>query len=90
MLLRRERPSRGKETVGEVFSQDSSDEVSSDEAEPGCARPSRKETVEVVKLVPREPVQQWTVEQIANWFREAWVQAGGRRSVYGQRHFSMR
>ena len=29
-------------------------------------------------LVPRERVQQWTVEQIANWSREAWVQAGGK------------
>ena len=32
---------------------------SSDEAETGCARPSRKETVEAVTMVPRERVHQW-------------------------------
>ena len=33
-------------------------------AEPGCARPSRKETVEAAKMVPRERVQQWSAEQL--------------------------
>ena len=41
-------------------------ESSDDEAEPGCARPSRKETVEAVTLVPCERVQQWNAEQIVN------------------------
>ena len=36
---------------------ESSDEESSDEAEPGCARPSRKETVEA-------RVQQWSAGQL--------------------------
>ena len=38
----------------------SSDEESSDEAMPGCARPSWRETVEALTLVPRERAQQWT------------------------------
>ena len=69
---------------------ESSDEESSDEAVPGCARPSRRETVEALTLVPRERAQQRTVEQLVNWSREAWVQAAGQRSVYNQREFLVR
>ena len=42
---------------------------------------SRRETVEALL---------WTVEQIVSWSCEAWVQAGGQRSVKSHREFSMR
>ena len=42
----------------------SSDEESSGEAEAGRARSSRKETVEVATMVPRERGQQWTAQQL--------------------------
>ena len=44
----------------------SSDEETSDEAVPGCARPSRRGKVEALTLVPRERAQHWTVEQVVN------------------------
>ena len=125
MLLRRERPSRGRRLFGEISPQDRVQQrlvkqmmevrkVSKEgpvkqifefpepqmmEQLVDCQRSSSNSQCLLVKLgllgpertlVPRERVQQWTVEQIANWSREAWVQAGGQRSMFGQREFSMR
>ena len=63
---------------------ESSDEESSDEAETGCAKPSRKETVEAVMFVPRERAQQWSAKplrdvQFREWLVKSvpWKEGGG-------------
>ena len=63
---------------------ESSDEESSDEAEPGCARPSRKETVEaMMMMVSRERVQQWVPSNFGMYHFENGC-CGSRRNASGE------